>query len=120
VRTTADIRIAMLSIRRVVVLLLTLAFLAGLATQSVAFGSMATAVRSAANMPGHSAKPEKPCEDSAPCADHPGCVVLAALPATPGAAPVPVNWAFIEYRELASALTGHFVEPELSPPILTA
>jgi hypothetical protein len=107
VRTTADIRIAMLSIRRVVVLLLTLAFLAGLATQSVAFGSMATAVRSAANMPGHSA-------------NHPGCVVLAALPATPGAAPVPVNWAFIEYRELASALTGHFVEPELSPPILTA
>lgn len=114
----------MVVLKRIAVAVLTLAFLIGLTAQSVTRASMAIVAQggtlATGNMPDHSPDPEKPCKDFAPCADHPGCVVFAALPAMPGSPPVPVNWAFVEYRELAVALAGHPIEPELSPPILPA
>lgn len=108
----------MTALKRLAVTILTLAFLMGLTAQSVTYASMVMLAQghtiAAAKLPTAS---EKPCS-SVPCAEHPGCAVLAALPATPGAAPVPVHWVLVEYRELAFPLAGHAVEPELSPPIL--
>jgi len=110
-------------LKRLAVAVLTLAFLMGLTAQSVTRASKAMVAQggtlATGNMPDQSA-PEKPCKDFAPCADHVGCVVLAALPAIPGSPPVPVDWASVEYRELALSPTGHSIKPELSPPILAA
>lgn len=114
----------MAALQRIAVAVLTLTFLMGLTAQSVTRASMAVVAQAGTlatgNLPDGSADHKNPCKDSAPCADHPGCVALAALAPTPGAAPVPVSWALVEYRELALPLAGHSVEPELSPPILRA
>jgi hypothetical protein len=114
----------MATIKRLAVAVLTLAFLMGLTALSVTHASMAMVSQggtlATGGMPDHSADPDKPCKNFAPCADHVGCVVLAALPAIPGSLPFPVDWASVEYRELALSPTGHSIEPELSPPILAA
>jgi hypothetical protein len=91
----------MATLKHLAVAVLTLALLTALTAQSVTRASMAQGgTLATANMPDH-ATPEKPCKDFAPCADHVGCVILAALPAIPGSPPVPVDWASVEYRELA-------------------
>ncbi len=114
----------MAMLKRLAVAVLTLALLTGLTTQSVTRESMAMVAKggtlATGDMPDHFADPDKPCKDLAPCADHVGCVVLAALPAIPGSLPFPVDWASVEYRELALSPTGHSIETELSPPILAA
>jgi hypothetical protein len=112
-------------LRRLSILLLALAFIAG-ATGPSTFANVAVAVP----MPCHDgmasdAAPMSdsgtPCKGMMPaCADAMGCVVLAALPAAPTAASVPVVWAVIDYPVLAAMLDGRAVEPELFPPIPSA
>jgi hypothetical protein len=110
-------------LKRLAAAVLTLALVTGLTAQTVARASMARVAQggtlATGSMRDHSA-PEEPCKDFGPCADHVGCLVLAALLAIPGSPPVPVDWASVEYRELALSPTGHSIKPELSPPILAA
>jgi hypothetical protein len=112
-------------LRRLSILLLVLAFVAG-TTGSLTSANVALAVP----MPCHDgmasdtapmSNSRTPCKDMMPgCADAMGCVVLAALPAALTAASVPVVWAVIDYPVLASMLDGRSVEPELFPPIPSA
>jgi hypothetical protein len=112
-------------LRRLSILLLALAFIAG-TMGPLTFASVAAAVP----MPCHDGMASglapmsdsgTPCKGMMPgCADAMGCVVLAALPAAPTSPPIPVDWASIDYPVLAPMLDGHSVEPELFPPILSA
>jgi hypothetical protein len=112
-------------LRRLSILLLVLAFVAG-TTGSLTSANVALAVP----MPCHDgmasdtapmSDSSMPCKGMMPaCADAMGCIVLAALPAAPTAASVAVVWAAIDYPVLASMLDGRSVEPELFPPIPSA
>ncbi len=65
------------------------------------------------------AKP--PCTGHAPsCVDRVGCVTISALPTSPTTVAVPVEWTLLDYNLVPVSLIGISVEPELSPPILTA
>ena len=66
-------------------------------------------------------KPVAPCKAFSPvCIDHIGCVTAIAVPTSPTAMGVPVQWRLVRYSPAVSHFTGLSIEPELSPPILAA
>lgn len=75
---------------------------------------------SAVGMSGHpDGQPVAPCKHAGPiCVEHVGCLTALAIPASPAATGVPVQWGTVRYNLAVSHLTGQSVEPELSPPIL--
>lgn len=113
----------MMPLKRLAIVFLSLALLAGLTAQSLFAASIDTVKTAGVGpgaMSGDSAGSRTPCKGAKPlCADHAGCVLMTALTMTPGSAPVPVQWGEIEYGELAVAFGGVSVAPELSPPIPT-
>lgn len=66
-------------------------------------------------------RPVAPCERSTPvCAEHIGCVIAVALPASAAAAHAPVERRAASSHAAQPHLAGRSVEPELSPPIVAA
>jgi hypothetical protein len=113
----------MTALKRLALVFLALAFLAGLTAQSLFAASIdpaRTANVMAGAIKGDSADGQTPCKGTKPlCTDHAGCVLMTALTITPGLAPVPVEWDEIKYGEFTVAFEGLSVAPELSPPIPT-
>ena len=72
-----------------------------------------------AGMAGGCADPKPPCHMPS-CLDHGGCIGLSALPASPAAIAVPVEWTSPGYAFAPQPLSGISVKPELAPPILVA
>jgi hypothetical protein len=111
--------------RRLLIVLLALAFFAGatgpLTSANVAAGLPMPCHDGMASDTAPMSDSSMPCKGMMPaCADAMGCVVLAALPAAQTAASVPVVWALIDYPVLAAMLDGRSVKPELFPPIPSA
>ena len=74
-----------------------------------------------ADMTGGDAGPQPPCTGHMPnCIDHLGCLTVSALPASPVAIAVALEWTSLNYDFAPTPLFGISVKPELSPPILAA
>ena len=100
---------------------LALAFLLGVTAQLVPPNMAAAQATAGTDMAGGRAGPQPPCTGHMPnCLDHGGCIAVSALPASPSALPVPVEWSSLQYDFMSQALAGISVEPELTPPILAA
>lgn len=100
---------------------LALAFLVGMTAQLMPSSMAATHMIVSADMGGGCAGPQPPCTGHMPnCLDHGGCITVSALPASPTAIAVPVEWTSLDYDVAPQALAGISIEPELSPPILAA
>lgn len=54
------------------------------------------------------------------CVRHIGCVCVSALPMRPFLVAIPFGWTPLDFLPTSTYLTGISIEPELSPPILTA
>lgn len=113
-------------LKRLSILLLAVTFVLGTTAQltprAFAF-SMAGTNHAAMSAHGSPQKSDMgaPCKGMAPtCIDEMCCAIVAALPTALASVPVPVEWAAVVYPLLASALDGRAVEPELSPPIVSA
>ena len=108
-------------LQRLLRLCLALAFLLGVTTQLMP-PSMAAAETAVSNhMAGCCTGPEPPCTGHMPnCLDHGGCIAVSALPSSPAAIAVPVEWTSLDYDLAPQALLGISAKPELSPPILKA
>jgi hypothetical protein len=64
---------------------------------------------------------QPPCTGHIPnCVDHICCVTVSALPVSLVSVAVEFEWTSLYYGLTAESLSGISVEPELSPPILTA
>jgi len=99
---------------------LALAFLVGMTVQLVPSSMAETATKMSAGMTGCCDSPQPPCTGHLPnCLDH-GCITVSALPPSPAAIAVPVEWTSLVYEPAPQALSGISVKPELSPPILAA
>jgi len=108
-------------LKRLLSVCFALAFVVGATVQvlpsSMAIGEMG--VR--ADMAGGCAGPQPPCTGHMPnCVDHVGCVTLSALPNSPVSIAVAFEWTSLDYDLAPESLAGIAVQPELSPPILTA
>jgi hypothetical protein len=113
-------------LRRVGILLLTLAFVVALTTQSVPHASAmdgcpmsaaAMAISSKASQSDFPCKgPTQACIDVMDCA---ACATAVALPVPP-LSPTTLEWVAATYTASGISLSGLSVEPELTPPILVA
>ena len=74
-----------------------------------------------ADMAGGCDHPQPPCTGHMPnCIDYLGCGTVSALPASPVAIAVALEWISLNYDFAPTSLSGMSVKPELSPPILAA
>ena len=108
-------------VKRLLTLCLALAFLAGVTGQLMPSSVAAPQMTLSGDMAGGCAGPQPPCTGHMPnCLDHGGCITVSALPASPAAIAVPVEWTSLDYILAPQALAGISVKPELTPPILAA
>jgi hypothetical protein len=108
-------------LKRLLTVCLALAFLVGVTGQLVRSSMADTPTSVSAGMSGCCDNPQPPCTGHLPnCLDHGGCVTVSALPVSPAAIAVPVEWTSLVYDLAAQALSGISVKPELTPPILAA
>jgi hypothetical protein len=67
------------------------------------------------------ADPGSPCPAQQPtCVAHIGCLTVSAVPVVMVPMPTPFRWTEVVFEFAAPLLHGIVVEPELSPPILSA
>ena len=108
-------------LKRLLMVGLALAFLVGVTGQLMPSNMAAPQMAASAEMGGGCAGPQPPCTGHMPnCLDHGGCITVSALPVSPTAIAVPVEWTSLVYDFAPQALAGISVKPELSPPILAA
>lgn len=106
-------------LKRLLTLGLALAFLAGVTGQLMPPNMAAPQMTVAIDMGGGCAGPQPPCTGHMPnCLDHGGCITVSALPVSPTAMVVPVEWISLDYDFAPQTLGGISVKPELSPPIV--
>lgn len=109
------------TLRRLSIAVLALAVVTALATQMAlsaraAEGAGISMLATAAATSDHLVPP---CRKASPvCVDHIGCVTALAVPASPTALGVPIEWRRVRYSLVMPHFAGQSVEPELSPPIL--
>ena len=108
-------------LKRLLTLVLTLAFLVGVTGQLLPSSMAAPQMTASTDMAGGCADPQPPCTGHLPnCLDHAGCITVSALPASPTSVALPVEWTSLDYNLVPESLAGISVKPELSPPILAA
>ena len=108
-------------LKRLLAICLALAFVVGVTGQLMPSSMAVPQMTASANMGGGCAGPNLPCTGHMPnCLDHGGCITVSALPVSPTSIVVPVEWTTLNYDPAPQALTGIFVKPELTPPILAA
>lgn len=110
-----------MSLKRLLTLGLTLAFLVGVTGQLLPTGMAAPQATISAGMAGGCDGPQTPCSGHLPnCLDHGGCIAVSVLTASPASIAIPVEWASVDYDLAPQVLAGISPKPELSPPILAA
>src|SRR5437660_11016288 len=109
------------AVTRLLTICLALTFLVGVTAQLMPSSMAETQMTVSAEMAGGCAGPQAPCTGHMPnCIDHVGCVTVSALPASPVAIAVALEWISLNYDFAPTSLSGMSVKPELSPPILAA
>ncbi len=108
-------------LKRLLTVCLALAFVVGVTAQlmpsSMAQGPIAVSAKMAGGCDG----PQPPCTGHTPsCVDRIGCITVSALPTSPAAIAVPVEWTSLDFHLALESLAGLSVKPDLSPPILAA
>lgn len=107
--------------KRLLAVCLALALVLGVTVQLMPSAMAQAQMAASAGMAGGCDSPKPPCTGHAPnCLDHVGCITVSALPASPTAVAVPVEWTSLDYDLAPVSLAGISVQPELSPPILAA
>ena len=104
-------------LKRLVALLVVLAFLSGSWASLLPCAMAQTHWRTAAGMARDSAPPKAPVLD---CLTHSGCIVTPAVAAWPPSLPVAPRRAAMHYDNGAPRLSGLIVKPDLFPPILAS
>lgn len=108
-------------LKRFLTVCLALTFIVGVTTQLMPMSMAAPQMSVSAGMDGGCTGPQPPCTRHMPnCFDHGGCISVSAVPTSPATIAMPVKWTSLDYHLAPQALSGIFVEPELSPPILAA
>jgi hypothetical protein len=106
---------------RLLTICLALVFLVGVTAQLVPTSMAQPEMGVRADVPSGCDHPQPPCTGNMPnCIDHLGCVTVSALPASPVAIAVALEWISLNYDFAPTSLSGMSVKPELSPPILAA
>src|SRR5262249_36190117 len=85
---------------------LALAFLVGMTVQLVPSSMAETGTKRSAGMPGCGDSPRPPCPAPLPISLAPGCIPVPALPPSPAAIAVPVEWTSLVYEPAPQALAG--------------
>jgi len=108
-------------LNRLLTVCLALAFLVSVTVQLVPCGMAQGDMNVRADMADGCAGATPRCTDHMPaCIDHVGCLTIAGLPVSPALIAVTFDWIPPTYDLAAATLSGISIEPELSPPILSA
>jgi len=107
-------------LKRLLTLCLVLAVLVGVTVQLLPCSSSGADMSIRSDMAAGRTGPEAPCAGHVPaCIDHFGCLPGPAIPASPAAMTVALQWTTLAFNLTTAPLSGLIIEPELSPPIPT-
>ena len=109
------------ALKRLLTVCLALTLVVGVTTQLMPIRMAAPQIAVSAELGGGCDGPQSPCTGHMPnCLDQGGCISVSAVPTSAATIAVPVEWSSLDYHLAPQALSGIFVKPELSPPILAA
>lgn len=103
-------------IRRLCMLVLALAFLAGTIGVAFAFGSEPCDAAIHAAQPGHEGHHHDHDTSKLSCISCLCCAVISTLPGAPVAAAAPQEITYVVYRDDISLMAGRSVAPDPTPP----